>query len=105
MQGIGADRYCRIDAPVGRLRPCSNANQDQSSYEQANLTHLNSPVDMDSPPCAVTPANLNRIGIVEMSLADDLVSFVSPRLSLCCLASSSRKKGWDARYSMSNTAA
>jgi hypothetical protein len=28
-----------------------------------------------------------------MSFADDLVSFVSPRLSLCCLASSARKKG------------
>jgi len=53
----------------------------------------------------VTPANLNRIGIVEMSLADDLVSFVSPRLSLCCLASGARKKGWDTRYSMSDTAA
>jgi hypothetical protein len=40
-----------------------------------------------------------------MSLADDLVSFVSPRLSLCCLASGARKKGWDTRYSMSDTAA
>jgi len=27
----------------------------------------------------VTPANLNRIDIVQMSRADDLVSFVSPR--------------------------
>jgi len=29
----------------------------------------------------VTVANLNRIGIARMSRADDLVSFVSPRLS------------------------
>jgi len=29
----------------------------------------------------VTVSNLNRIGIVGMSRADDLVSFVSPRLS------------------------
>jgi len=28
-----------------------------------------------------SPANLNRIGIVGMSRADDLVSFVSPRRS------------------------
>src|SRR5215467_11697664 len=50
MQKIRADRCCRINAPVGRLGPCSNANQNQSSNENANLTHLNSPVDMDSPP-------------------------------------------------------
>src|SRR5262245_46555282 len=49
MQGIRADRCCRINAPVGCLGPCSDANQDQSRYENADLTHLNSPVDLDSP--------------------------------------------------------
>src|SRR5262245_16866029 len=44
MRGIDADRCCRVNAPVGRLGPCSDANQDQSSYENAELTHLNSPV-------------------------------------------------------------
>jgi len=33
---------------------------------------------MDSPPNPVTAANLSRTSIVEMSRADDLVSFVSP---------------------------
>ena len=47
MQGIRADWCCRVNALVGRLGPCSDANQDQGSYEQANLTHLNSPVDTD----------------------------------------------------------
>jgi len=41
-------------------------------------------VDFELTGYPVTPANLNRIGIVEMSRADDLVSFVSSRLSLCC---------------------
>src|SRR5262245_1009706 len=44
MQGIRADRCCRVNAPVGGLGPCSDANHDQSRYENADLTHLNSPV-------------------------------------------------------------
>jgi len=83
MQGIRTHRYCRVNAPVGRLGPCSDANQDQSSYEQADLTHLNSPVDMDAPPirCASQPkphryrrnVSCRRFGIVCIAPAQSVL--------------------------------
>jgi hypothetical protein len=69
------------DALLARVVMGPNESTNETGVcHVADLTHLNSPIGIGLTAYSVTLANLNRIRIVGMSRADDLVSFVSSRL-------------------------